>query len=1112
MTRNMEVTFQPVTWSARDVVVLQGEDLEERARFVIDVFGKTQEGKSVQVRVPFGPYFFVEVRDTTPRTFVADFRSSFARNRDDPSEPDEDLLDASIVKRKKFYGFTNDEPCDLVRLVFKTQRGMRKAQQMLSYKRKQRKVVLYESNVDPILRLLHVADLESAGWIQVRGKPAEGPPRTCCDLEIDAEGYRDLTRVDRDDPAPLVIASFDIECISADGGFPDPEDAQGRIVQIATTFQRYGEPEPYCRHLVSLGRCDAIPGVDLQCFDREIDVLLAWAKALRREHTDVLLGYNTWGFDMNFVFRRSVHPAVATRAQSETFAQLLSKYLREEPAKMIETNLKSSAYGNNEFKTFTTRGMLQIDLLPVMRKEHKLDSYKLDAVAEHFLGDRKVDLPIQEMFRLVRGGRPEDLAKVGAYCVKDTELPLRLVSKLNVLANMIEMAKATHVPLEFLIPRGQQIKAFSQILKMARVAGYVCPTDPATSKEDTYEGATVLDAQTGAYWGVITCLDFASLYPSIMRAHNMCHSTVVLDPRYGNVPGVDYFEVDGVRFAQNRQGILPKLLEDLAAFRKKAKKQQAEAKARGDAFMESLYNGKQLAYKVSMNSVYGFCGAANGFLPCVPIAASVTTVGRNMILKTKDIIESTYAGSQAKVRYGDSVPGYVKGLLRIGGTRIVYEPFECIARKYGEDAWIICEDGEKESCELPDVETLTDEGWTRVHRIIRHVLPPGKRIVRVTTADGSHVDVTDDHSMCLADGSVASPMDLVAGLDRLLTTRVEASSLDDVEDQDPTVASVRVLEGVIEGTATVYDLTTANHRFHAGSGGIVVHNTDSVMVDFGTQDLVECFRLGAEAADLVTRSFKAPISLEFEKCYSPYLLFSKKRYAGLMYTRPEKPDKIDVKGIQLVRRDNCGLVKRVSKEVLDRIMYHRDLEGALEIVRRTTRDLLEGDVDVRELVLSKTLKASAETLFLDLHEICDKCAGKMARIATDRLRCNNAECRRERGMAYKNMTQPHVHVACRIESREPGAGPKANERVPYVFVRRACKLQVDRAEDPGYARDKGMKPDGMYYLEHQLKSPMLQLFEELVPDAYQVAFKDLERKYTNKAKGQREIKDFFGPK
>ena len=142
-----------------------------------------------------------------------------------------------------------------------------------------------------------------------------------------------------------------------------------------------------------------------------------------------------------------------------------------------------------------------------------------------------------------------------------------------------------------------------------------------------------------------------------MRAHGLCMSTLVMDPRYDNLPGVEYYEAETeqgtFRFAQGVPSVLPALLEELAEFRKKAKRGMADARARGDAFAESVFNGQQLAYKISMNSVYGFCGASKGFLPCVPVAASVTATGRAMIEKTARLAGELVPGT--RVVYGDTV-------------------------------------------------------------------------------------------------------------------------------------------------------------------------------------------------------------------------------------------------------------------------------------------------------------------------------------------------------------------------------------------------------------------------------------------------------------------------
>ena len=111
---------------------------------------------------------------------------------------------------------------------------------------------------------------------------------------------------------------------------------------------------------------------------------------------------------------------------------------------------------------------------------------------------------------------------------------------------------------------------------------------------------------------------------------------------------------------------------------------------------------------------------------------------------------------------------------------------------------------------------------------------------------------------------------------------------------------------------------------------VIYGDTDSVMIKFGVKTIEDTMKLGKEAAEYVTSFFEDPIKLEFEKIYCPYLLMNKKRYAGLLWTGPEKYDKIDAKGIETVRRDNCPLVKDVVNTVLKKILVERSYEDAIK--------------------------------------------------------------------------------------------------------------------------------------------------------------------------------------
>ena len=127
------------------------------------------------------------------------------------------------------------------------------------------------------------------------------------------------------------------------------------------------------------------------------------------------------------------------------------------------------------------------------------------------------------------------------------------------------------------------------------------------------------------------------------------------------------------------------------------------------------------------------------------------------------------------------------------------------------------------------------------------------------------------------------------------------------------------------------------------------------MVKFGTDDIAEAMRLGKEAAAYVSGHFIKPISLEFEKVYCPYLLMNKKRYAGLLWTKPDKFDKMDCKGIETVRRDNCSLIKETVQSTLDYLLIKRDPEAAITNCKGMISDLLQNKVDLSLLIITKGL-------------------------------------------------------------------------------------------------------------------------------------------------------------
>lgn len=216
----------------------------------------------------------------------------------------------------------------------------------------------------------------------------------------------------------------------------------------------------------------------------------------------------------------------------------------------------------------------------------------------------------------------------------------------------------------------------------------------------------------------------------------------------------------------------------------------------------------------------------------------------------------------------------------------------------------------------------------------------------------------------------------------------------------------------------------------------------------------ETFPLALEAAEKCSEIFPDPIFLEFEKVYYPYLLMNKKRYAGLMWTRPDKYDKMDTKGLETVRRDNCALVREVIQTSLDKILLDKDVNGAIEYVKAQISDLLQNKMDISRLVITKSLNKGAEYA-LGL-------GGKKE--------------------DYK-VKQAHVELAVKMKKRDAGSAPQMGDRVPYVIITSAKgAANFDKAEDPIYVLENNLAIDSKWYLSNQLAKPLTRIFEPIIDD------------------------------
>ena len=677
--------FQILSWEACDEQIEnETSDQEEYEpapdlRYHIYAFGVNDSGESVCVRFEnYKPYFFALIPDKYQERFGNYEKNEverFIRNKLFKSK--EDLESVSIVVRKKYKGFTNGKTYKFLRFVCKNLNTFNRIRYILNPRDKTKlpkisainvneklKFDLYESNIEPYLRFTHKMEIQMAGWVRVKNITQDLEMSRCQHSYICH--YNCVQKLDRQEVCDLTIGSWDIEAFSyasryeGINEFPDPTKEKDIITQIGTSLYKFNSKEKV-KHVVTIkspvdNDCDPVDGVIIEQFDSEKELIIGWVKFIMKTDPDILVQYNGYDFDWKYVYARAKVLGI------EYILENLSR-IESKPAQLYEDQLNTSAYGDNTMKYLKMYGVTQFDLMFLIKKEHKLESYKLNNVAEHFTGDSKDDLSPADLFNYNTSTK-DKIALVVKYCAQDTWLLIDLMLKLRIVTNMIGMANITMVPIQYIELRGQQIRVHTQIAYETKQENFLIPASDYVSKdasedEEKFEGATVLEATPGAHFEPIAGLDFASLYPSIMIAHNYDYSTIVEDSEFDNLEGIEYEEcvIDDivVKFAQNVKGIMPKILERLWKERKGIRKQMKSLSP--DDSLYAVLNGVQLAIKVSMNSIYGFTGARYGRLPNKKIAAAVTATGRKMIAHSKSCAEEWY---DCEVVYGDTDSIYVK--------------------------------------------------------------------------------------------------------------------------------------------------------------------------------------------------------------------------------------------------------------------------------------------------------------------------------------------------------------------------------------------------------------------------------------------------------------------
>ena len=855
------VRLQPCDWHEHDT----------NGKFVVDVFGRTDTGTVACLRINgFKPYFYV--RGTKP-----------------------DLVGVTSTKVQKydvFAGFADLKTTEVWKVVCDTKAKMMDAVKIS-------KGQLYESNLPGFMRFFHDRHINPASAIQFTEHrftiPEDRETKEPL-YNIDVFYQCDVDEVSACDAIiPLKVASYDLEMYSKSGLFPQAKKGDP-IVQIGVSY-RWSDKlmDPLRRVVFVVGSVDpSEDDTEFVACKTEEDMLFKFAHEIRRQNPDVMCGYNTFGFDDAYIEDRCEELDILdlidlSRVQSKT------KKGDSWCVKFSETKKFELASGKYDLRFLTLRGRLGLDLLLNMRREHSLDSFKLDSVASVFLRDKVLDYADHTVkTKSTRGLR------VGNYVrfdlVGNTSDPYREGEKYRV-TSMTAKSFTIECPDDLM---SELSDAEKKSLEWTFTKDDVEPHELFRLHA---EGGPAGRARIAKYC-IQDCdlvLTLMSKLDTLVNARGMadvCKVPMEYVLRRGQ--GIKIFSAV-VYYASQRDQIL----------------QTQHAIGDGDGYEGAIVLPPKIGmYLDQPISVLDF----NSLYP-------TNMISYNLSPDTL-VCEREFDAEGTKIRHE--------------GMKL--EQLEALKEKY------VLEEVEYDTKDDKDViigKTICTFVQPNENPMTVGVLP--KTLDILLKKRKEFKEKMEDTQYDEAQRSVFNGLQLAY--------KVVANSV--YGQTGSRVSPIRKLCVAACTTAAGRKaLGLAKRVVETEFGAEVIYgDTDSIFIRFPTKDLAESIRLGIAAGKRITSQCRKPYKIAYEKTFFPFILFCRKRYVGLMYEEDAtiKPKRKSM-GIVLKRRDNAPIVKDVYGGALDMLLTEKDVRKAQRFVVDKLVDVLENRVPLEKFIVSKSLR------------------------------------------------------------------------------------------------------------------------------------------------------------
>jgi DNA polymerase I len=584
--------------------ILDADYVREDKGPVIRLFGRGEDGRSVCCFVPgFEPYFYVNTT-SDPESAGELLKERFSSA----------IKKVEIVRKFEPVGYQS-APRSMLKVTTYDPGNVPEIRDEIASIPAVKEI--YETDILFRNRFLIDRELHGMNWVSVEPSPDHSPDqKISCDDVITASSIKETEKLLI---APLKYLTFDIECLPIGGSMPTPETSP--IIMLSVSFS-----PAYEGHEAIVLVSKAVEGVsgNVETFVNEAEMLNRFFEVFQQYDPDIVGGYNILDFDIPYIVDRvsilndpvsTVKPVTGRDGRLLSYRKIGTRTMVSMPGRVV------------------------VDALPLVRSQYSLKRYTLRNVAKELLEMEKLDIAPSEMEDHWNDSG-EKILRFIDYAQRDSDLALELLIKLRLLDKYIAVAQVSGSLLQEVVDGGQTSMVDNLLLREYGKRDRVIPPKPSDDEvgfrnlsSEGLKGGEVLEPKKGLLENIVI-MDYKSLYPTIMMAHNLCYTTVVEKDR---PQGETIKPPSGGEFvpAEVFKGVMPAILENLLNRRSETKKRMKSASTEEE---HRVLDATQLALKILLNSFYGYSGYTRARLYSLPLANAVTSFGRENILNTRSII------------------------------------------------------------------------------------------------------------------------------------------------------------------------------------------------------------------------------------------------------------------------------------------------------------------------------------------------------------------------------------------------------------------------------------------------------------------------------------------